>query len=415
MEICALTPEQKKKWDDTRAALMFNAPAFSHVFITMLQNHRGEDMAYFTKDVPVAATDGDNLILNPEKFFTFNLYERTFICAHEILHCIFKHCILGHNWQMTGKVGFPDGTSIEYDHEQMNVAMDLVINAILVDAQLGKMPQENGKDYGHHDVKVATAMDSVIDTYKKIWVKNPPAQSPSFDQHLAPGTSTGKSAGQAVQQHNPAAWQQAIMDGAQAARVQGRLPAGIDRLLKEILEPKVDWTEQIQALFMRKMGSGTYDFRRFDRRLVTRDIFAPGRSGFGAGDVVVAVDTSGSIGEKEVSMFFAEMGGILEEVNPKRMFVMWCDAKVHRVDELEDGGDLIELRAKKAPGGGGTAFEPVFDMIEEMGIEPEALVYLTDGMGSFPQSAPRYPVIWGNIYENAKYPFGEVVDIPKQA
>lgn len=112
-------------------------------------------------------------------------------------------------------------------------------------------------------------------------------------------------------------------------------------------------------------------------------------------------------------MFFAEMAGILEDVKPKRLFVLWCDAKVHRVDEADEPGDLNTIRHKGAPGGGGTSFIPVFEWLQERGIEPDALVYLTDGMGSFPSAKPTFPVIWGNIYEGAKYPFGDVVDIPK--
>lgn len=50
-----------------------------------------------------------------------------------------------------------------------------------------------------------------------------------------------------------------------------------------------------------------------------------------------------------------------------------------------------------------------------MGLEPDALVYLTDGHGTFPTQAPSYPVLWGNITPNYKYPFGDVVDIPLQS
>jgi predicted metal-dependent peptidase len=188
-------------------------------------------------------------------------------------------------------------------------------------------------------------------------------------------------------------------------------------MLSEVLNPQVDWREKIQALFARKVGSGSYDWRKPDRRLIVRDIIAPGRSGFGAGTVVVAVDTSGSIGEPELQMFFAEMSGILEDVKPARLVIAWCDAKLHRVDEVDEPGDLAGVRKKGAPGGGGTSFIPVFDWMAEEGIQPDALVYLTDGYGSFPVFTPQYPVIWGNISPpgTVKYPFGDVVDVPKQA
>jgi predicted metal-dependent peptidase len=194
----------------------------------------------------------------------------------------------------------------------------------------------------------------------------------------------------------------------------GKLPAELQRALTDTLAPKVDWREHIKSLFARKVGSGTFDWSRPDRRLITRDIYAPGRSGYGAGTVVVGIDTSGSVGSKELDMFMAEVSGILEDIRPKRLVMIWCDAKVHRIDECEDISDLNTIRHKGAPGGGGTSFIPVFDAINKEGLEPEALVYLTDGLGSFPNVAPSYPVIWGNIYKGSKYPWGDVVDIPKQ-
>jgi len=114
-------------------------------------------------------------------------------------------------------------------------------------------------------------------------------------------------------------------------------------------------------------------------------------------------------------MFFAEMAGILGDCRPKELFIIWCDAKVHRVDQCDEPSDLNVVRHKGAPGGGGTSFVPVFDEIAKLGLEPDALVYLTDGMGAFPNQKPSYPVIWGNIWPTSTYPWGDVVDVPKQA
>ena len=113
-------------------------------------------------------------------------------------------------------------------------------------------------------------------------------------------------------------------------------------------------------------------------------------------------------------MFLAEVSGILEEVRPKRLVLIWCDAAIGRVDELNDSSDLANVRKQGAPGGGGTSFVPVFDWINNEGLTPDALVYLTDGLGVFPTRAPNFPVIWGSIYPQAKYPWGDVVDVPKQ-
>ena len=422
MEMCALTPEQADKWAKTRVALVWHCPAFAHIFFSMLDNAGSKHVAMFTRDVPIAATDGSNLLLNPDTFFEYTLGERIFICCHEIMHCIWNHCGLMHKFIRQGKVSYPDGTSLPYNQMLMNVATDLVINDCLIESKVGVF----NKNW-LHDKDYATSMDSAIDAYRKIFKLSkrgggggdgPPCKGKGFDEHLPPGTSQGKDAQETVAGRNEVEWTTQIAAAANAAKLQGKLPAGLERLLGEILEPKVDWKEKIAALFARKVGSGSYDWRRPDRRLIVRDIYAPGRSGFGAGTVVIAIDTSGSIGELELNMFFAEMAGILEDVRPKRLVVMWCDAKVHRVDEIEEASDLPALKKKGAPGGGGTCFEPVFDEMQKLGLDNvDALVYLTDGYGSFPKKPPEYVTIWGNISAPGivKYPFGDVVDIPKQA
>lgn len=406
-----LTEAQKRKWIETRSALLWRCPAFTHILFSMLNPSKGELAAIFTLDVPIAATDGSNLILNPEKFFEFALDERVFIVAHEILHAIFNHCALALPMRRSGFVKYPDGTKIPYDHKTMNTAMDLVINDTLIFDKIGKFPT-----VGVHDPKIAGRNDSFTDAYRKVFddqQKNGGSGSGAggqggFDTILDPGTSQGKDPQQAAQDRSQTAWDTAVAAALSAAKMQGKLPAGLERLLGSVLEPEVSWQDHIRGFFARKVGGGGYDWRKPDRRLILRDIIAPARSGNGCGPVVVAVDTSGSIGQKELDHFFAEMRGILDDVRPSLIYVVWCDAKVHKVDEVEDSADVSSLKAK---GGGGTAFEPVFDWVYNEGIEPDALVYLTDGLGSFPSKAPSYPVIWGDIHGSVKYPFGDVVSV----
>jgi predicted metal-dependent peptidase len=409
----ALTPQQLRAWNDTRVALLWQCPAFTHVLYTMMDKGGSEHIALFTSEVPIAATDGATLLLNPETFFAYNLQERVFICAHEIMHCVLDHCGTGYKLRRTGKVPFPDGSELPYDHQTMNVATDLVINDVLVQSKIGLYNKK-----WLHDTKLATHKDSAIDAYRKVYQQgnsNNGGQS-GFDEHLDPGAADGKDAQQATNERSAQEWRTAVEAGAAAARAQGKLPAGsaLSDFFDKVLKPDVPWADKIEAFFARKVGSGSFDWRRPNRRLIVRDIYAPGNSGKGAGLVVVAVDTSGSIVADPALLrkFFAEMSGILDEVKPRRLMVMWIDAAVHAVDEVEEATDLKSLKPK---GGGGTDFRPAFTWLEAEGLEPDALVYLTDGYGSFPTFAPPYAVLWGNISPELKpehYPFGEVVTIP---
>lgn len=426
---CALDKDQERLWTETRTAMLVSCPMFSHLLYTMLASKRTNHVAFFTKDVPIAATDNYEIFFNPETYFKFSLPERVFVLAHEIMHCVFNHPGQMYQWRITGKVVTSAGKSLPYEPMIMNMAMDYIINDLLIESKVGKMPQGAGL----HDKDIAVSTDSTVDTYHKLF-KNMGGQggggggggggSGGFDIILDPGQGgggpdQGKDPSTAANARSAQEWTTAVAGAAAAAKLQGKLPAAIEKMFMGILEPTVDWTDQIKSFFSRKVGSGGYDWRRADRQLITRDepVFAPGRSGYGCGTIVVGMDSSGSIYADPtlIDRFMAELGGILSDLRPKRIVVIWCDAKVQRVDEVEDASDLDKIRRLGAKGGGGTAFEPVFDEIKVMGLEPDALVYLTDGCGSFPRQAPSYPLLWGNISPNQKYPFGDVVDIPLQS
>ena len=428
MTVCPITKEQEKLWIETRMALLWACPAFAYICYNMMNPAETKEIAFFTKDVPIAATDGVTLFLNPDTFFKYPLKKRVFIVAHEIMHCILDHCGLGHALSLRKEVAYQDGKKLPYDAMTMNVATDLIINDALITAKIGEFDQE-----WLHDPKLGQGHDSAIDVYRKVYQpgpggngKGPPpppggsgSQPPGgtggnckqpqggqtqFDQHLKPGTGTGQDPTTAQQKRNPGEWQAALA----AAKTQGKLPANLERIINELLEPQVSWAEKIQAFFARKVGSGSYDWRRPDRRLIVRDIYSPGRSGFGTGTVVVVVDTSGSIGQREIDYFLTEVGGIIADVNPKRLFLVWCDAQVAGYEEIDDRTDLKRLKPR---GGGGTDFRPPFQWVKDMQLEPDALVYLTDLYGAFPNEPAPYPVIWARTSDQ-NVPWGEVVDVP---
>ena len=409
---------QQELLSQALALVQWQAPGFTHVLYSMMNQDGSDTLLYFTKDIPTMSTDGAKIFANPDFFFSkdFPLRLRVAGIAHEVLHGIFHHCWQGYELR-TKELPVAFGTkSFPYDPKFANGAMDYVINAVLKESGIGEL----GAGW-LYDPKIATSDTSWQEAYVKIYKPSNKGggggQMPGqFDHHMDPGTSQGKDPADPMAAPNPQAWQQAVAGAMAVAEAQGKLPANLKKLFEAMLQPKVSWTDHIQGLFARRVGSGGYDFRRPDRRLIVRDIVAPGRSGHGCGTIVVGVDTSGSIYAVPslIERFFAEVSGILEDLAPKRIVVVWCDAQVQRVDDVVDAQDLRDSYYKGAQGGGGTSFEPVFEHVEELGLEEiDALVYLTDGDGTFPATAPTYPVIWGDISaEPAKYPWGEVVEIP---
>lgn len=428
-----LNPLQQKKWDETLAGVTWVMPAATHLLYSMLVPKGRTIAALFTNELPaVAATDGFQLILNIDKFFEYPLLKRVFIVGHEVMHNVFDHCGVGARLRKQGVVTW-EGKTLRYDPMIANIVQDLIINDGLIESRIGEYDKA-----WLHDPKVATHRDSWIEVYFKLYKEQkgggkgqdkdgegqgdgPPVPGKGqFDMHLDPGTGGNNGqeeqpvGGGDGQQRSEQEWQQAVAAAAAVAKAQGKLPAAMELMFGQCLEPVVNWKDHVRSLIMRVPGSGGYDFRKPDRRLIVRDIVAPGRSGFGAGCIVLGLDSSGSIYADPtlIDRWLGELTGIMSDLNPQEVHVVWCDAQVARVDIVEDMTDIDTIRQKGAKGGGGTSFVPVFNYIEEHDLKPDALIYLTDGMGEFPREAPRYAVIWGNITKGYQYPFGEVVDIP---
>lgn len=457
-----LNAEGLHRWTNAKARFQWTVPAFTHLLYKMMNPDDTDQIALFTREVATLATDGRRLIINPEYFFGLTDKQQVFAVCHEVEHAMYMHPSQTFIHMSQELPVLWQGKALPFHPKIANYARDYCINAELVAAKIGDI--HPGWLY---DENIAVAGTSWQEAYHKIFEEctsqpqpqqgqgsgqgeqgnenntsegngedqlpqDPGAQDPTgthpkfeagqFDQHLPPGASDQKDPHDSTTQPDPQRWQQAIMGAITVARSAGNLPESLEKQFEALLKPKVAWQDHIEGLLARKVFGKGYDFRRLDRRLVTRGIGAPGRSGKGCGTIVVGMDSSGSIYmvPSLIERIFAEAAGMFEELNPRRIVVVWCDAEVQRVDEIEDSSDLRDCYYKGAEGGGGTRFMPVFDEIEKREIEDvDALVYLTDNE-NFDKDAvakldPKYPVIWG-ILDSPDYPkdvpFGDVVLIP---
>lgn len=199
---------------------------------------------------------------------------------------------------------------------------------------------------------------------------------------------------------------QTLAQAATIAKQQGKLPAGLERLVQEILEPKISWQE-VLARFLTILAKNDYSFKRPSPRYAHMGIYLPVMESPETGNIVLMVDTSGSIAGKEFSQFAGEIQGIMNDYS-QPLQVLYVDAELAGLQEIEPDEPLV-LDPK---GGGGTDFRPGFEYLDKQGITPAAVVYLTDGeCSSFPP-APDFPVLWA-ILDNSHFepPFGEVVHI----
>lgn len=160
----------------------------------------------------------------------------------------------------------------------------------------------------------------------------------------------------------------------------GRMGAKIPRTIQELLEPKVDWREVLREFVTSATrGSDEYTWRKFNKRLMANDIYMPSMENESVGELVVAIDTSGSIDGVALTEFASELASICSVCTPSKVRVLWWDTEVHgeQVFNPENYDNLKDIL--KPQGGGGTMASCVSDYINAKKINSEAVIVFTDG------------------------------------
>jgi predicted metal-dependent peptidase len=168
----------------------------------------------------------------------------------------------------------------------------------------------------------------------------------------------------------------AIREGALLA---GRLGVDLPRQITDLLAPVIDWREVLRDFVTASCkGKDEYTWRKFNRRVIANDIYLPTVENETIGEVVVAIDTSGSIGQEELNVFASELVSICEAVSPDAVRILWWDTKVHGEQLFTENYDQIGSMLKPL-GGGGTKVSCVSDYINKKKINAECVLVFTDG------------------------------------
>jgi predicted metal-dependent peptidase len=364
------------------------------------------------RSIQTMATDGVSLYYNPDFVETLNAATLAGTLAHEVMHPA-----LHHHARRSGR-----------DPKRWNMACDYAINPLLIDAGLN-LPEGvllDNRFRGMSAEQIYNLLDSETsqdsgseDKESESGGEGTNAEQPlagEANEPSAPMTEGG--IGQVLDAPLPdeetptieeqaREWNIAVNQATTVARQAGKVPTGLSRTMEGAAEAAVDWRERLRRHWSDTIPAD-YSWMRPNRRHVWAGLYLPGVVCEGVGEVAIAVDCSGSVSARQLRLFEAEVRSILEGQRPERVYVLYFDAVVQRVETYE-AGERIDLNPV---GGGGTEFGPCFGWLDDRGIRPQTLVFLTDLYGSFPLSAPSYPVLWAST-GSRKAPFGEV--IPMQA
>ena len=389
-----------RRFQKARTALVLDHPFFGSLLFRLKDRE--------CRSIPTMATDGLSLFYNPEFVETLNAATLAGTLAHEVMHPALHHHV-----RRSGR-----------DPKRWNMACDYAINPLLVDAGLSLpdgvlldnrfrgmsaeqiynlLETEAGQDSGSDDEENESEGKSSN-------AEPPPAGK--ANEPSAPMTEGG--IGQVLDPPVPdkeaptieeriREWDIAVSQATTIAKHAGKVPAGLNRTLEGAAEAAVDWRELLRRHWSDTIPAD-YSWMRPNRRHLWTGLYLPGVVREGVGEVAIAVDCSGSVSARQLRLFEAEVRSILEGQRPERVYVLYFDAVVQKVETYE-AGQRIDLNPV---GGGGTDFGPCFEWLDARGIRPQTLVFLTDLFGSFPSSAPAYPVLWAST-GSQKAPFGEVI------
>jgi predicted metal-dependent peptidase len=360
--------------DVARTNLIINHPFFASLLLRMPLI---EDAS-----VATAATNGKCLRYNPTWLGKLSAAETEFTLAHEVMHKVFQH--------MTRR-----GTM---SHNRFNQAADYVINGLLVADGVGRMPAG-----GLHNPQLVAAGGGTTEGVYKLL--------PESDEGKGPGKPGGSLDDVQDAADDEAGLAEAeeetkveVIQAANAAKAMGRLSGGLERIVGELTRRRADWRAVLRR-FMTERAKTDWSYAKPKRRFMAEDIYLPGLVGERMGEVVVALDCSGSVDEALLAKFGAEAKAIAEDAKPAKLHVIYFDAQVLRHDVFLPDDDIVI----KPCGGGGTAFEPIFAYVEANDINPVATVVLTDMYGSFGE-APSYPVLWAATTAEVA-PWGETLRV----
>jgi len=387
---------------------------------------------------PTTATDARKFFFNPEFIARLSLDETAFMLAHDALHCALSHFArrqgrLKSRWDRAcdyavnpllqeeglvppaGSLVNPqyrgmtaeeiyhlldDATQEEpldrhvYDSENQQSSKDSGQRESDLDRQ-GQTAEQNSQE---QEFGGGRAADSGRDQSKES--KATPTETPSAGGAAEPRPLTPEQ-----QETLKVQWQQRLAGAAQQAMQAGKLGANLARMIEHLLQPQLPW-RMLLARYMTSVARADFSYSRPSRR--EGPFILPSLRSQQV-DMVIAVDTSGSIQPQEIDEFLSEINAIKGQISA-RITLLACDAQLANncpwiYEPWESFQLAIELR-----GGGGTAFEPVFDWVERQALHPDLLLYFTDAEGSFPKQEPLYPVIWLVKGKN-KVPWGQRIQL----
>ena len=324
-----------------------------------------------------AATDGRNFYYNSRFIDMLKPKEVEFLFGHEVLHCVYDHF---------GRRG-------DRDPQLFNIANDYCVNAdlkkhrvgefittvpCLFDAKYDGMSSEEVYDILYENaekIDIGSLIDKMLDEHLDGEGDDSEGEGEDGDKSGS-GKGRPKLSAEERQQIKDEI-KEAVLAAAAASDGAGNLPAGVRRIIEDMTAPKMNWRELLRMQLESTIKSD-YTWMRSSRKGWHLDAVMPGMKFDPMIDIAVSIDASGSMGDKMLKDFLAEVAGIMEQFPAYRIHVLSFDTQVYNPQQF-DSENLDDITGYEIMGGGGTDFDCVFQYFKENEIEPKRHIMFTDG------------------------------------
>lgn len=347
---------------------------------------------------PTAATDGRNKMYHPKLIEEHSEKEIAFAVVHENFHILYKHLT---TWQHLYK----------QDPRTANMACDYVINGQILALDPNRDIVDINPNWLYHQKYDGWDAFRVYKDIKKNGLpNNDTADGSGKSSGKAGEYGTGGGSGDPQDFHN---WEEAeemsegqkkelekAIDTAirQGDMLAGRMGGNSARDIGAIPEPKVDWRARLRD-FVNQVteGKDCSTWRKLNRRWAAQDMVMPSSYAESVGEMVIAIDTSGSIGQDVINAFMAEIVSITESVPPSKVHLLYWDTNVAGEEVYEPGQYEMLATSTKPKGGGGTDPLCVERWLNDRAdVTPALVLFLSDGyVGQWPTI--NAPTMWGMI------------------
>jgi predicted metal-dependent peptidase len=356
--------------------LLINQPFFG-VVLCNLKVEPIDSASWPADQVETMATDGKRLIYGAAYVVALTAKKRVGLLAHEVYHIALRH----HT-----RRGDRDprlwNVACDYAVDQELTSMGFDVPDPLIDARFRGL-----------------AAEAIYAILKRENCQQKPKAGGIID--AAPPTEPGKLA------EAEAATERLIRQAVMATRASGPgAPGAIVRMVDALNKPKVSWREHFWD-FAGSSERSDYSWAKPNRRHLGRGLILPSLRPLPAREIVGAIDTSGSMDRDAVAAGVTEFQAMLDEGAVDSLWLVYCDSAIQGFERYETG-DIIK---PEIPGGGCTAFSPVWPWVRENAPDASRIVYFTDMGSSDFGSPPDIPVLWARYGSTKEAPFGEHLDI----